>query len=83
MLGQLARGDCAPEFEAAVFAEVGCGVLPTLVRTRHGFHVVGVERRVPGHRMPFEAAQGQIASRLARASLMRALSQYAEALETS
>ena len=80
-LGQLTRGDCVPEFEAAIFGEVGCGVLPTLVRTRHGFHVVMIHRRVPGQRVAFEAVRGEIASRLARASLIRALAQYAQALE--
>ena len=80
-LGQLTRGDCTPEFEAAIFEEVGCGVLPALVRTRHGFHVVMIHRRVPGQRVAFEAVRGEIASRLARAALLRALAQYAQALE--
>ncbi|MDI9682739.1 peptidylprolyl isomerase, partial [Burkholderia cenocepacia] len=47
-LGQLLRGDTVPEFEAALFDTDGIGVLPTLVNTRFGFHIVRIERRVPG-----------------------------------
>ena len=82
-LGQLARGECVPEFEAALFGEVGTGVLPTLVRTRYGFHVVMVDRRIPGQRVPYEAVKERVAARLAAESLRRALSQYAQALQAS
>ena len=82
-LGQLTRGECVPEFEAALFGEVGTGVLPTLVRTRHGFHVVRVDRRVPGQRVPYEAVKERIAARLGAEALGRALSQYAQALQAS
>ena len=79
-LGPLARGECVPEFEAAIFGEVGSGILPTLVRTRYGFHIVMVEGRIPGKRVPYEVVKERIAARLESEALGRALSQYAEAL---
>src|SRR5699024_2986717 len=49
-LGQLARGSTVPEFEKAVFDDEDktVGILPELVRSRHGFHIVAVDRRIPG-----------------------------------
>jgi peptidyl-prolyl cis-trans isomerase C len=79
-LGELGRGDCVPEFESALFGEAGCGVLPTLVRTRYGFHVVMVERRVEGRRLAFDAVHGRIAMRLRDTALRNALTQYGQAL---
>jgi hypothetical protein len=34
-------------------SSVAVGVLPTLVATRHSFHIVAVERRIAGRRLPF------------------------------
>lgn len=75
-LGQLLRGDTVPEFEAALFDTDGIGVLPTLVNTRFGFHIVRIERRVPGDAVPFEAAADQIAAYLAARVRRQAMRQY-------
>lgn len=79
-LGQLLRGESVPEFERAVFAGDVTGVLPGLVNTRYGFHIIAVDRRVPGRRVPFDAVQGEISARLTRLSWHRALAQYAQLL---
>jgi peptidyl-prolyl cis-trans isomerase C len=79
-LGQLARGDSVPEFEAQVFGRAETGVLPAVVKSRHGFHVVMVERRVAGQRAPFEAVEAKVAAHLKAAALRRALAQYGEEL---
>ena len=79
-LGQLARGECAPEFERAVFGSTQTGVLPQLVNSRHGFHIVFVDGRVAGRRLPFEQARPLIAARLAEAAAARALTQYVSVL---
>jgi peptidyl-prolyl cis-trans isomerase C len=79
-LGQLVRGESVPEFERAIFGSAVVGVLPTLVNTRFGFHVVAVDRRVPGHRVPFEAVQGEVAARMSRQAWQRALAQYVRVL---
>jgi peptidyl-prolyl cis-trans isomerase C len=47
-LGWLARADCAPEFAREVFGHPEVGVLPRLVHSRFGLHVVEVLAREPG-----------------------------------
>lgn len=80
-LGQLQRGSTVPEFEKAVFDDSeGVGILPKLVQTRHGFHIVAVDQRIPGEQLPFEAVSEQIAAELHSASEQRALSQYVRML---
>ncbi|VWD06274.1 PpiC-type peptidyl-prolyl cis-trans isomerase [Burkholderia lata] len=75
-LGQLLRGDTVPEFEAALFDTDGLGVLPKLVNTRFGFHIVRIERRVPGDPVPFDEAAAQIAAHLSARVRERAMRQY-------
>jgi peptidyl-prolyl cis-trans isomerase C len=79
-LGQLGRGDCVPEFERALFEGEALGVLPGLVDTRYGFHVVLVARRIPGKAVPFDAVRERIAETLRAHSTERALAQYLQIL---
>lgn len=79
-LGQFGRGEMAPEFEQAVFGTTATGVLPDLVATRHGFHVVLVARREPGRPLPFEAVREKIAVHLAVKVQERALRQFVTVL---
>src|SRR5581483_2137614 len=75
-LGQLGRGDTVPEFERALFGGEAVGVLPQLVRSRHGFHIVRIERRIDGRLLPFEAVREGIAGRLREQVRRKALQQY-------
>ncbi|WP_456281928.1 peptidylprolyl isomerase [Cupriavidus sp. JZ107] len=75
-LGQLLRGDSVPEFEQAVFDGEAIGLLPGLVRTRFGFHIVRVERRVPGEAVPFDEARAEIARFLGERVRHKAIQQY-------
>jgi peptidyl-prolyl cis-trans isomerase C len=79
-LGQLAPGDCVPELDQALFGLTDEGLLPRLVSTRYGFHIVAIDARVPGRRVPFEAVREQIALRLAAEVAERALVQYVSVL---
>ena len=79
-LGQLARGDTVPEFEQALFGDEAAGVLPRLVCTRYGFHIVCVARRVPGRILDFDAAQPRIAARLRSRVQAKAAEQYVRIL---
>lgn len=79
-LGQFGRGEMAPEFERAIFGTQATGVLPSLVATRHGFHIVLVEQRLPGRQLPFEAVRERIAVHLAARVQERALRQYVTVL---
>jgi peptidyl-prolyl cis-trans isomerase C len=75
-LGQVGRGDMVPEFEAALFRLGPTGILRELVRTRYGFHIVAVDQRIPGRKLPFETARDRIAARLSAAVERNALRQY-------
>ncbi|RZF28449.1 peptidylprolyl isomerase [Paraburkholderia sp. UYCP14C] len=75
-LGQLLRGDSVPEFERAVFDTQETGMLPRLVNTRFGFHIVRIERRVPGTLMAFEDVETQIAGFLDERVRHKAMQQY-------
>jgi len=79
-LGQLGRGDSVPEFERAVLEGELLGVLPDLIATRFGFHVVLVARRIPGRLLPFEEARGEVAAYLRRRAAERAIGEYVRRL---
>jgi peptidyl-prolyl cis-trans isomerase C len=79
-LGQLTRGETVSEFEAALFDCTDIGVLPRLVRTRYGFHLVRIDRRVPGDPVPYEAVSGDIARFLSERVRHKAIQQYVSIL---
>lgn len=79
-LGQLQRGSTVPEFEKAVFDSKRTGVLPDLVQTRHGFHIVAVDQRIPGEQLPFEAVADQVAAEMRKVTEEQALNQYIRVL---
>lgn len=79
-LDQISRGDTVPEFEAALFKLGPIGILRELVKTRYGFHIVAVDRRISGQKLPFEMVREQIARRLSAAVEERALRQYVSLL---
>jgi len=79
-LGQIGRGEMVPEFDRAVFGTTVTGVLPTLVASRYGFHIVAIERRIPGRTLPFEEVEASVAQFLAARVEERALRQYVEVL---
>jgi peptidyl-prolyl cis-trans isomerase C len=79
-LGQFGRGQMVPEFDKALFGSSAIGVLPQLVTTRYGFHIVEIAHRTPGRALPFEHVHASIAASLASASEARALAQYVKVL---
>ncbi|MBV2162393.1 peptidylprolyl isomerase [Achromobacter denitrificans] len=79
-LGQLGRGDTVPEFERAVFALPAGGILPQLLQTRHGLHILRVTRRIEGRLLPYEHVAGQIATALSAMSRDIAWRQYVKLL---
>jgi len=79
-LGQLQRGETVPEFEQAVFGADTTGILPRLVNTRYGFHVIAVDERAPGKLLPFAAVKESIAARLVERVRAKALVQYVRLL---
>lgn len=79
-LGQISRGDTVPEFEKALFRLDAVGILPDIVKTRFGLHIVSVDKSIPGNIVPFEAVREQIAERLKAAVEEHALRQYVSIL---
>lgn len=79
-LGQLGRGDSAPEFEKVVFAMTPGQILPRLLETRFGLHIVRLVRRVDGHRLDYTQVRAAIAQALSRAARDAAWRQYLQLL---
>ena len=78
--GQIGRGDTAPEFEKAIFRLGPPGLLRELVKTRHGFHIVAIDQRIPGKRLQFDMVRDKIAERLRATVEEKALRQYISVL---
>lgn len=79
-LGWLSRDDCAPEFAGEIFGKPEVGVLPRLVHSRFGLHVVEVQAREPGVEPPFEAVKSAVAQALRQQAFATALRQYLQLL---
>lgn len=77
-LGQVTKGDTNPELERAL-ATMDEGSI-TLVRSRHGFHVLRLDRRVAGKQLPLEQVSAWIADHLRKSSKRRAIAQYVQLL---
>lgn len=75
-LDWLARPDCAPEFARELFGLTDFGVLPRLVHSRFGLHVVEVLAREPGLVPSFEQVQGAVTMALQQQAFATALRQY-------
>ena len=79
-LGWLAREQVAPELARELFGQNHVGVLPRLVHSRFGLHVVEVMARAPGADQPFEAVRGAVAMALRQQGFVTALRQYLQLL---
>lgn len=75
-LGWLRVADCAPEFARELFGQQGLGVLPRLVRSRFGLHLVEVLAREPAVAQPYEAVREAVAMSLRQQAWTTALRQY-------
>ncbi len=75
-LGWLVAADCAPEFARELFGHVEVGVLPRLVHSRFGLHVVEVLEREGGVAQPFLAVRGAVTMALRQQAFVTALRQY-------
>ncbi|HEX4893461.1 MAG TPA: peptidylprolyl isomerase [Hyphomicrobiaceae bacterium] len=73
-LGQIGPGQTVPEFEAAL-ARMAEGDI-ALVESRYGFHVVLLERRIPGRELPFDLVKDRIAAWMEERVRRTAIRQY-------
>ena len=79
-LGWLTAADCAPEFARELFGRTEVGVLPRLVHSRFGLHVVEVLAREAGVQPPFEAVRAAVMQSLRQQSFANAMRQYLQVL---
>jgi len=79
-LGWLTAADCAPEFAREVFGDATVGVLPRLVHSRFGLHVVEVLAREPGLQPAFETVSAGILQSLRQQAFATAVRQYVQML---
>jgi peptidyl-prolyl cis-trans isomerase C len=79
-LGWLTSDDCAPEFARELFGKPEVGVLPRLVHSRFGLHVVEVLAREPGSVPAFETVKSAVAQALRQQTFATALRQYLQLL---
>jgi len=79
-LGWLTTSDCAPEFAREIFGKPEVGVLPRLVHSRFGLHVVEVLARESGVEPEFEAVKAAVAQALRQQTFTTALRQYLQLL---
>jgi len=75
-LGWLSRRDCVDEFSREIFGSEIVGVVPRLVATRFGLHVVEVLERDKGEVPSYELVKGAVQTTLQRQSFATAMRQY-------
>ena len=79
-LDYFARGRMVPAFEDAVFGAEQLGLLPGLVQTPYGFHIVKIADKKPGTTRAFEEVKAQIHDQLAGERAQRQADARAEEL---
>ena len=75
-LGQLTKGSTVPEFETVLFTLEEGQLAPEPVSTPYGYHVIRLERIVPGRQLPFDMVRERISAWLEASSWSRAVAQY-------
>jgi len=79
-LGWIRATDCAPEFAREVFGRPDTGLLPRLVRSRFGLHVVDVMARDVGGQPVWDEVREAVAQSLRRQSWATSLGRYLDEL---
>ncbi len=79
-LGWILASDCAPEFAREVFDRSEIGLLPRLVRSRFGLHIVDVMAREVGAQPAWEEVREAVAQSLRRQAWAMALRRYLDEL---
>ena len=75
-LGQLTRGSTVAEFEAALERMSEGELLSEPVESRFGFHIILMEKKIPGARLPYGHVRERISGWLEAASWSKAVAQY-------
>lgn len=75
-LGQITAGDTTHEFEKALASLEPGEMTDAPVETRYGFHIIRLNRRIPGRVLPFALARARIADYLAERVRRMAIAQF-------
>ena len=75
-LGQITSGQTTPEFEKALQTLQPGELTPEPVKTRYGFHVIRLGRKIDGQTLPYEIVAERIADYLRESVRRRADAQY-------
>jgi peptidyl-prolyl cis-trans isomerase C len=79
-LGQIRRGELVGPVQAGIEALADGTTAHAPVRSRFGWHVLRLQRRIPGHILPFEAVRPRIADMLEARSWSVQAARYVAAL---
>lgn len=79
-LGWTSAQECAPEFAREVFGRTEIGVLPQLVHSRFGLHIVAIDAREPGRLPAFETVREAVAQQMRQQLQLSSLRQYLQLL---
>jgi peptidyl-prolyl cis-trans isomerase C len=79
-LGQLQPGELVPEVQAALDALAEGTTRPEPVRSRYGWHVLRLARRIEGRQLPFEMVERHIVDMLEARSWAAGAARYTAAL---
>lgn len=79
-LGQVRRGDLVPEVQRVLEILAPGTVAPEPVRSRFGWHLIRLARRIEGQTLPFEAVRVKIAEMLGARSWSLGATRYVAAL---
>jgi peptidyl-prolyl cis-trans isomerase C len=82
-LGQITRGSTVPEVETFLLQLEPEQLCPVPIRSRYGYHVLRLDRRVKGRQLPFEAVHKKIAAYLEERVWRQAVRQYISLLAAS
>jgi peptidyl-prolyl cis-trans isomerase C len=75
-LGQVTRGQTAPEFETFLFALKEGQICPVPIKSRYGVHVLRLDRKIDGRTLPFDAVCDKIAAYLEEAGWRRGVHDF-------
>jgi peptidyl-prolyl cis-trans isomerase C len=75
-LGQLTEGDTTPEFEQALLRLAPGETTAAPVETRYGFHIIRLDRVIPGRELPFALVRERIAEYLTERARRVGAAQY-------
>lgn len=79
-LGQVSRGDTNVELDKALALMEEGTIAPTPIASRHGLHILRLDRKAAGRTLPLEQVEPWIRDHLRKTSRRRAIAQYLQLL---